>query len=62
MNARTAIAAVAFGVALAGAAFGVWSVIHAILTAPFLTQFIVGVGCAGTGGMATYLSMKGGQS
>ena len=62
MNARTAITAGAFGLGLAGAAFGVYSVAQAVIEASRLTQFLVGIGCGGAGAMVTALSMKGSSS
>jgi len=60
MNAkvRTAIAAGALGVGVAGVAYGAWAVMYAILTASPMTQFLVAASCAAAGTMAAFASIK----
>jgi hypothetical protein len=55
---RTALAAAATGIAIAGGVFGVWAVLDYILNAPMLTQFIIASAGSGAGMMAAWVSAK----
>ena len=55
---RTAIAAGAFGLAVAGVIFVGWATIQAILNSSLLTQVELASGFAGAGGLATILTVR----
>ena len=55
---RTAIAAGAFGLAIAGVVFVGWALMNAVLNASLLTQVEVGASFAGAGGLTTIMAIR----